>query len=332
MFRMLERIRAKRYGARYKELAEAFDVDVRTVTRDLDALQAAGVPVLKERDEDNHVVVRLDEPGPASLQLTVSECYALLATRRLFDVFAGTPIREDVHAIFDKVVAALPRSQKSDVEDVQERIAFVPDDGHKDYTGKSELIVTLMDCALKNRELAFRYRPLRNRGRDKSGVLRPYALVLYRYGLYAVGARTYTGDWSDEAERVYAMERFLEVEPGSETFERPESFSLERFFRGAFGLHTGSQEQRVKLLFSREAAPYVMARVYQPDQHVEFQDGGRVQLGFSVTDLTEVVPFVLRWGRNCEVLEPPALAEEVAKARGELQPTPGIAHTPNSRG
>jgi predicted DNA-binding transcriptional regulator YafY len=334
MFRMLELIRSKRYGARYKELADAFGVDVRTVTRDLDALQSAGLPVVKDRDEENHVVVKLDEPGPASLQLTVSECYALLATRRLFDVFEGTPIREDVHGIFNKVVAALPRSQKSDVEDVQERIAFVPDDGHKNYEGKTDLIITLMDCALKNRELAFRYRPLRNKGRDKSGVLRPYALVLYRYGLYAVGARTYAGDWSDAAERVYALERFLEIEPGSAHFERPESFSVERFFRGAFGLHTGAEERRVRLLFSREAAPYVMARIYQPDQHVEFQDGGRVQLSFSVTDLTEVVPFVLRWGRQCEVLEPPALAQEVARARGDevRQPTPGIAQTPNRRG
>lgn len=334
MFRMVEMIRAHRFGVRYKELAEHFSVDQRTVKRDLDALHAAGLPIERERDEENHVRVRMDEPDSTSLKLTVPECYALLATRRLFDVFEGTPLREDVRSIFNKVVAALPRQQKMNVEDIGERIAFVPDDGHKNYEGKTELIVTLMNCALADRELAFRYRPLGNKGRDKSGVLRPYAIVLYRYGLYAVGARTYAGDWSDEAIRIYAVERFTEIEPGSGSFERPRDFSLDKFFRGAFGLHTGGEETRVELFFSRSVASYVAARSYQPDQILKLEDDGRVRLSFSVTDLTEVVPFVLRWGQHCEVLEPAELRDEVRQALGlsSTQPTPGMAQTPNKLG
>ncbi|MEM1022957.1 MAG: WYL domain-containing protein [Myxococcota bacterium] len=316
MFQMVEVIRAKRFGVRYQELAEHFAVDQRTVKRDLDALQAAGLPIERERDEDNHVRVRLDEPGSTKLKLTIPECYALLATRRLFEVFEGTPLRKDVTSIFNKVVASLPRQQKMNVEDIGERIAFVPDDGHKNYEGKTELIVTLMNCALEDRELAFRYRSLGTQAREKSGVLRPYAIVLYRYGLYAVGARSYRRDWTDLAVRIYAVERFTEVVARSVSFERPSDFSLDQLFRGAFGLHAGGQETEVELLFSPEVASYVTARSYQPDQRSVLQDDGWVRLSFWVTDLTEVVPFVLRWGRHCEVLKPAALQDEVRLALG----------------
>lgn len=314
MLKMVKSLQASRYGKTYAELAQEFQVSSRTVVRDLQALDDVGVPVMRAPDEDGRTRVSVE--GQASIELSLRERYTLLAARRLFDVFESTPLRQDMQNIFRRVAASLPKNQRADLEDIEDRVLFVPDNGRKVYDRHEAIIFDLMTAALQDTEVSFTYRSPSGGG-TKQGILRPYALVLYRYGLYAVGERTYASDRSDARIRIYAIERFKQVELlRGQVFERPADFHIDRYFRGAFGLHAGDEEVEVRLRFTRKATPYVTSRTYQTGQKVEMQDDGGVILRFQATDLTEVVPFVLQWGREVQVDAPAELVEAVAEARG----------------
>lgn len=315
MFKIADALKAHRFGLTYEQLAEMFGVHERTIKRDLRSLEDSGRELERTKGEDGRTVVRLQDQGRARLDLTLKERYALLAARRLFDVFEGTPFREEIRSIFNKVAGSLPKSQRADLDDIEDRVVFVPDNGRKSYERKADELSILMEAALKSQEINFDYRRPRGEPKVRRGVLQPYALVLYRYGLYVVGRRIYP-DEPEGAVRIFAVERFRKLEPrAGEFFERPEDFSVDRYFRGAFGIHTGTEETEVVLRFSRQAAPYVSARTYQEGQQTKLEDNGTMRLQFHVTDLTEVVPFVLQWGRNVQVLSPRHLREQVEELR-----------------
>ncbi len=138
-------------------------------------------------------------------------------------MFDGTPFAEDVRAIFDKIAASLPNGRHSP-EALAERLAYLPDGGTKRYEELEGILDHLLSGVLYQHRVDCRYRCAR--GRERSGRLEPYAVVLYRHRLYVVGA---FDDGSDT--RAHPIERFEHAERRRrDTFERPDDFVLSDYF------------------------------------------------------------------------------------------------------
>ncbi len=158
---------------------------------------------------------------------------------------------------------------------------------------------------LRARRVRCTYRSARDHVR--SGELSPYAIVLYRHGLYVVGEMD-----DGSGIRVYAAERFEEAEwLRNEGFYRPAEFTLEEFFEGAFGVFTGGDEHTVVCELSPEVAHLVEHRTWHPSQKVAKAKGGWLRVSFEVSNLTQVAHWLVGWGTHVRVLEPEKLAEDV---------------------
>ncbi len=73
----------------------------------------------------------------------------------------------------------------------------------------------------------------------------------------------------------------------------------------------------MRICFSGVAARLVAERVWHPTQRLTpGEDGQTAVLELEVNSLTEVERWVLGWGRNAKVLEPPEL---VARLRATVQ-------------
>jgi predicted DNA-binding transcriptional regulator YafY len=166
----------------------------------------------------------------------------------------------------------------------------------------------LLTGVIRRWKLQCRYRP--NKGRAKDGILAPYALVMYKNGLYVIGKR----DDSDpnKPPHVYAAERFVEAEHirGS-TFELPSDFNVDSFFAGAFGIHHGKSSYDVVIEFSAEAKNLIKSRIWHEQQKITSIDGNRLRLSFQVPDITQVISWVLSWGPMAKVIQPQELKTKV---------------------
>ena len=307
VLRIVDYLRARRYGATVAEIAEEFEVSERQVRRDLAAIEEGGIVV--ERVDGKVVVASMR--GNA-LPLTLSERFTLLAVRRVFDVLEGTQLYEDVHRIYDKVVASLPGSKQPDPDAFEDRFLYLAAGGTKSYRGKEDVLDALLTGIIRRWRVRYRYRSAKGRARE--GVLEPYALVLYRQGLYVIGT-VVDASTSDPTPKVYAAERFIDVDfIRQERFKVPADFDVHRFFDGAFGLHHGSGE-RIKVVvdFDEAVRPLLAARQWHESQKITAGADGKVRLQLEVSDLTEVTTWVLGWGHRAVVIEPPALREAVRK-------------------
>lgn len=313
VLRLLDFLRSRHYGATYAELAERFDVTERQVRRDLEVIENAGLRLDRLAAADGRVKVCLRDAQARAVKLTQRERYGLLAARRVFDVLEGTPFEEDVESIFGKLAGSLPDDERAELERFGERFIYVPEGGTKSYLGKDDVLDALFTGTLKRLRVRFRYRA--TDAEVRAGLLEPYAVVLYKQGLYVVGAALdEAGARRARRPHVYAVERFEAAEfVRGAPFEVPKSFRAERYFDGAFGLYLGDAPAHVVVEFEPAARALVTARTWHRTQRLTDLPSGGVRMEMDVSSLTQVHTWVLGWGPLARAVAPPALVERMAR-------------------
>ncbi len=253
LLRLLEYLRSRRFGATLVELAEEFGVTERQIRRDVDALDEAGHAIEPSLTADGRARVQVSGVRARSVPLTLRERYVLLAARRVFDVLADTPFHEDVRSIYSKIAASLPDDQRADMEAFGDRFLFIPDGGTKAYRGKEDILDGLLTGVIHRLRVRYRYRAAN--GEAHSGLLAPYAMAVYKHGLYVVGCGVPDGKEAGERQTyVFAAERFEEAQHvRGDRFEVPANFKLDEFFQGTFGIFLGGEPQRVVIDFAAAA-------------------------------------------------------------------------------
>jgi predicted DNA-binding transcriptional regulator YafY len=79
----------------------------------------------------------------------------------------------------------------------------------------------------------------------------------------------------------------------------------------AWGIWTSDQPVEVVLRFTPRVAARVVATTWHESQEVlELADGG-VQLRLVIAEPTEIRPWILGWGKECEVVAPESLRESI---------------------
>lgn len=145
--------------------------------------------------------------------------------------------------------------------------------------------------------------------------------MLYRHGLYAIGARLddAKGDVTHSPLAIFAIERFTEAEHlRAHDFSIPKGFSMKETLHGAFGPHLldASGPHDVVVEFGREKALLASSRTWHPTQRIEQLRNGGVQITMRVPHLAPVVSWILEWGPHARAIAPAPL---VAQVKTELE-------------
>jgi hypothetical protein len=114
--------------------------------------------------------------------------------------------------------------------------------------------------------------------------------------------------------RGIAVERIQTLELGSRAFTPPEDFDPERALASMFVV-TLNDPIRCVIRISSDQARYVIERDF-PDAVLDSQPDGSVILTLSTSGRNDVKRWVLSFGAQAVVLEPPELAEDI---RQELE-------------
>ncbi|HTN75038.1 MAG TPA: WYL domain-containing protein, partial [Pirellulaceae bacterium] len=227
----------------------------RSVRRDLEALQAAGLDV----DVHNTGRGKVWKLGPGvksthKIAASATELIALSLSRDLLYPLAGTPFWVGIESFWNKLRESLPDAVWSHYEKFRQ-VLFVRGTPAKSYQSQHGILSTLHRAILEHRVVDVEYQ---SPGNDpKLRKIEPYAVVFYQSSLYIIAAahEVRTGDGRV---RHWKLDRFLKAEALDLWFEKPADFDLEKHLGQSLGIFSGSKTADFRIRISAHAAPWVI--------------------------------------------------------------------------
>ena len=288
------------------ELARELEVSERTVYRDVLALSAAGVPVYAEQGRAGGY--RLVGGYRTRLTgLSRSEAEALF--------LAGVPgpardmgLDEPVEAARLKVLAALPPALRDASERTGQRFHLDAPDWFSDAE-PPPLLAEVADAGWHDRVVTITYR----RRDEVSRVVAPYGLVLKNGVWYLVAG-------VDGGHRVYRVDRITAVTPGI-AFDRDHEFDLPAFWAERAEEFVRQMLRETITLRLSPSGVGMLRWVAEPyavrSAHAAASDPGPdgwVTTRLPVESLDVAYTYVLRFGPEAEVLDPPSLRARLSSS------------------
>ena len=140
-----------------------------------------------------------------------------------------------------------------------------------------------------------------------------YELSLGDDGFYAVGHCHWRA-----AIRTFAVQRIRSVRETGELFHRPPEFSAKDYFKSSFRVFQGDGDYEVVLRLRPEAAPRFSEKKWHATQVLERQRDGSLIARLRLSSLMEVKRWIMWWGTDCEVLDPPELRDLILAEATEM--------------
>lgn len=297
-----------------QELVDEFTITRRQVYRDLARIQEEGHPITQSQDIGERTwQLPLDYKGLPPITLSPSELMSLYLAKSHLAFLKGTPFWEDLENVIAKVEAGLPVRTTNHLERIVQALATLARPV-RDYSRKKAVLLGLRKALLLQRRVKLLYKKPDEQS-PSSYVVDPYCLVLYQSGLYIVGYSQ-----AAKALRTFAVERIQKIQVTDETFDIPSSFSARERIQRLFGVMEGPLHC-VRIRFRPEVAFMLKERKWHPTQKVKMNRDGSAVMTMDVGGLEEVASWVLSWGPQATVLEPPSLRKLVsAELRAALKP------------
>ena len=106
-----------------QDIAKKFSISLRTVYRDVKALEAAGVPIIGEAGTGYRLMEGYKLPP---IMFNQNEASALLTAAKLMQSMSDAPSSKHYTSALDKIKAVLRSAEKHHIAELDEHIAVVP--------------------------------------------------------------------------------------------------------------------------------------------------------------------------------------------------------------
>lgn len=295
-------------GVSLAALAGALGVSTRSVRRYLRELgKSTKLEPVPTRDGPALAWrIKPTERGRA-VMLRRTQAYGLLAVRRAFEVMRGSALYDEIDVVTRALLQLAHRPTHLGASDIasdtrlETRFVHAPE-VQRSYAQRGAELDDLFRAVADLRVLSFFYA-----GRTDRVVFHPYAMILYRGAVHAVGLDVRAGRLDslllDKIKDTHASD--------TERFVLPHDFDADDFVHGAFGVAPPSAKARVTIEFDPRVADGVRAERVHPTQRIAAAPDGRVRLTMSLPLTEGLVAWVLGFGAAARVVEPDELRDAV---------------------
>lgn len=311
IYRIMQLIEGSRFGLTVSDLTEmmrerGYDVQKRTVYRDLEALQAAGFPLESKGSSDDHVsrwTMERDARVGEYLTLGARELLALYLARSVLAPLEHTPFYEDLQSIFKKIDDKLGSAAKSHLDELYHELKFEP--GPKWGLGLSPDVIDTVRAGCTERQILQMTYASANSGRQDARRVGPHFLYFAKGSLYLIAE-----DLNDRVVKTFALSRVKSAQLLDEPYEG-EVTDPEAYFSTSFGVYRGGEVVPVTIRFSPTIAPFASERRWHKSQRLVTRSTGEVDISLEVALTPDLVQWVLSFGAGAKVIDPIRLGEMV---------------------
>lgn len=278
-----------------KELAEKFEVSIRTILRDVEAINLAGIPIVTYQGANGGIGIapgyRLDKSV-----LTDDEMAAVITTLKGID---GTLTGKTHEILMEKLKNTLNASQMAQLNTKMRQLVIDLSPWREDAYTKEKLAV-IRNAIEESKNLEFTYTDLQ--GTKTTRTVEPYSLILkaQKWYLYA---------WCSlrNSFRYFKVSRTKTLAETGATFS-PREVTDESAKEGAQWKPVDNMVP-LDLLFTQKMEPIICEW-----WDLQKCEDGRIMAKAVMPDNYQTYGFLLSFGNQVEVVSPP----HVRKALGQI--------------
>jgi len=302
-----------------RQLAKRLEVSYRTAYRDLEALSAAGVPVLALRGSRGGW--QLDEEWRTRVPgLDEAELRAFLMAQPR--VIGNAPLAAAAERALDKLMAAMPVSLRARAAFIRQRL-YVDTSGWRGVSENLAFLPIVQEAVSRDRKMTIDYRKP-----DRQLVAR----TIDPLGVVAKGMTWYLVANTPQGLRTFRVSRIEKATMLDVPAERPADFDLAAYWKSSTDKFNDSRPRySVTVRLEPRAAEDVMHwRKAKPIAGDIADPQGWITLRVEFDDEEQACFLVQGLGMRAQVIEPVALRERIAAtaaavaARMRDQPAAGI--------
>ena len=317
ILQILERVR---FGKTLEEIREDVidelgltSIHIRTLRRDLEALQAAGIDVAAH-DGARGKIWKLGPLAKSTTRInaTSTELIALALGRRLLYPLAGTPFWMGIESFWKKVQAEIPETVLQHYEKHWRtlRVIGVP---AKSYERHHGMLKTIYRSILEHRVLEIDYE---SPGKPRSTrLVEPYAVCLFHSSLYVFAIV----HQDEEARlRTWKLDRFYKATALDQWFKPKADLDIDKYLGDSMGIFVGNKPRNFKIRVTHQAAQWIREDPWHPEQQLKQLRNGYFELTVKAAHELEIIPRILQLGSEAELMSPASTRKAVAQIVDDL--------------
>lgn len=291
---------------RAEDLAARFEINIRTVYRDVAALSEAGVPISGEAGVGYCLMKGYQLPP---VMFTAEEASAFFVGGELVKQFTDASLQGPMASALDKLRAVLPRERQDHVEKLVSRTIVRGKMGQATPdVAAQRWMVTVQQGVVLRRVLRMTYRGL-ERDEDTQREAEPLGVVFYGGSWYLVA-------WCRlrKSIRHFRVDRIRRLELLPVTFPPREDFSLAEHMNHS---KPDGETLPVRVWFHRHAQERAQRESYATLIEEKHRDGGAEFTLYSYS-LEWTAQWLLSFGERAEAVAPIKLRQLVRVAAEKI--------------
>ncbi|PWJ58984.1 putative DNA-binding transcriptional regulator YafY [Dyadobacter jejuensis] len=272
-----------------QELADRFEISLRTVYRDMNSLSEAGVPLVAEAGRGYSLVEGYRLPP---IHFTTDEARSFIAAEKLVQRYTDHGLAENYQSAISKVKAVLRMSEKDMVNDLENHILVR--DLAPNFPTANHLDVLLQSIS-ERRALAIQYLALSTETLTNR-IIEPVGIYHEHYKWYVIAychlRNEYRNFRTDRMQQITILDQKFELQHAPLTdFLKHQS-------------QTNGKFQQIIISVPLSEATYLTERKYYFGYISEVIKDGQLQLTFLTTNPDYFARWFLALGPNARIVEP----------------------------
>jgi predicted DNA-binding transcriptional regulator YafY len=286
-----------------QEIADRFGISLRTVYRDVRALEEAGVPIGAEAGigyflEDYHL---------PPVMFTNEEASSLLFGAKLVSKMADASLYESFESALYKIKSVLKRAEKEHLEDLDTRIAVI---NRRRQTPFSEhLLNQIQQAIVRQQVLCIDY--ISNYQREATQrEIEPIGLVHYSSHWHLIAFCRLRNDYRD-----FRTDRIQNLNNTEKFFKKQNLLTLQAYLEQ---LRTQENLEEAVVWVHRGAAVFMQEQKYSWGFLSEETHGKYIKMTFMTQYFEGMGRWLLTYGKHVTVESPPKLQDMMRNLTNEL--------------
>ena len=283
-----------------QEIADRFEISLRTVYRDIRSLEESGVPIVGEAGLGYSLVKGYNLPP---VMFSQQEAIALVMGSKMLEHFTDDDTQNNFQSALMKVKAVLNIQNKDILEELEKSISVqkirVPRE--KEFANKKMLAI--QDALIKKQRMQIEYVSAYT-DETNSRKIEPIGLLHYGNRWHLIAWCTLRKSYRD-----FRVDRIDSLVILPDHYQTHDKITLDEYLKAQFDSFNITP---VKVRFKKKSYPYIEQTKYHYGFIKEELDGDEYILDFMTMELEYFARWMMSYTDRVTIVEPPEL-KDIAK-------------------